>query len=167
MQRVIVLNPKGGSGKTTIASNLAACFAVAGQRPALLDLDAQASSMRWLRKRPDDCAAIHGIAGFERTAAVTRSWQLRIPAECGVVVVDTPAAGARPLCGDAPPRWPTQSTPGGKCHSALLTARGDLSRPLLDDLCRDWAEIIARARGRGCEGFLKNPRRGDKEFDLL
>ena len=92
MQRVIVLNPKGGSGKTTIASNLAACFAVAGQRPALLDLDPQASSVRWLRKRPDDAAAIHGIAGFERTGAVTRSWQLRIPAECRVVVVDTPAA---------------------------------------------------------------------------
>jgi len=92
MQRVIILNPKGGSGKTTVASNLAACFAVGGQRPALLDLDPQGSSMRWLRKRPDDSAAIHGIAGFERTAAVTRSWQLRIPAECGVVVVDTPAA---------------------------------------------------------------------------
>jgi chromosome partitioning protein len=92
MQRVIVLNPKGGSGKTTIASNLAACFAVGGQRPALLDLDPQGSSMRWLRKRPDDSAAIHGIAGFERTGAVTRSWQLRIPAECGVVIVDTPAA---------------------------------------------------------------------------
>jgi len=92
MQRIIVLNPKGGSGKTTIASNLAACFAVGGQRPALLDLDPQGSSMRWLRKRPDECAAIHGIAGFERTGAVTRSWQLRIPAECRVVVVDTPAA---------------------------------------------------------------------------
>lgn len=92
MQRVIVLNPKGGSGKTTIASNLAACFAVAGERPALLDLDPQGSSMRWLRKRPEDAAPIHGIAGFERSGAVTRSWQLRIPAECRVVVVDTPAA---------------------------------------------------------------------------
>jgi chromosome partitioning protein len=92
MQRVIVLNPKGGSGKTTIASNLAACFAVGGQRPALLDLDPQGSSMRWLRKRPDDRVPIHGNAGFERTGAVTRSWQLRVPAECGVVVVDTPAA---------------------------------------------------------------------------
>lgn len=92
MQRVIVLNPKGGSGKTTIASNLAACFAVGGLRPALLDLDPQGSSMRWLRKRPEDAPAIHGISGFERTAAVTRSFALRIPAECGVVVVDTPAA---------------------------------------------------------------------------
>jgi chromosome partitioning protein len=92
MQRIIVLNPKGGSGKTTVASNLAACYAVSGHRPALMDLDPQGSSMRWLRKRPDDNPLIHGIAGFERSAAVTRSWQLRVPAECGVVIIDTPAA---------------------------------------------------------------------------
>jgi chromosome partitioning protein len=92
MQRIIVLNPKGGSGKTTIASNLAACYAVNGHRPALMDLDPQGSSMRWLRRRPEDNPVIHGIAGFERTGAVTRSFQLRIPAECGAVIVDTPAA---------------------------------------------------------------------------
>jgi chromosome partitioning protein len=92
MQRIIVLNPKGGVGKTTIASNLAACYAVNGHRPALMDLDPQGSSMRWLRRRPEDSAVIHGIAGFERTGAVTRSWQLRIPADCGAVIVDTPAA---------------------------------------------------------------------------
>ena len=92
MQRIVVLNPKGGSGKTTIATNLAACYAANGERPALMDLDPQASSMRWLRKRPNEAAPIHGIAAFERSATVTRSWQTRIPAECGVVVVDTPAA---------------------------------------------------------------------------
>lgn len=92
MQRIIVLNPKGGAGKTTIASNLAACYAVGTQRPALMDLDPQGSSMRWLRKRPDDAPLIHGIAGFERSGAVTRSWQLRVPAECGAVIIDTPAA---------------------------------------------------------------------------
>ncbi len=92
MQRIVVLNPKGGSGKTTIASNLAACHAIHGERPALMDLDPQGSSMRWLRKRPDDAPAIHGIAAFERSATVTRSWQMRIPADCRTVVIDTPAA---------------------------------------------------------------------------
>jgi chromosome partitioning protein len=92
MQRIVVLNPKGGSGKTTIATNLAACYAANGDRPALMDLDPQASSTRWLRKRPGDAAPIHGIAAFERSASVTRSWQTRIPAACRVVVVDTPAA---------------------------------------------------------------------------
>jgi chromosome partitioning protein len=92
MQRIVVLNPKGGSGKTTIASNLAACYAAHGARPTLMDLDPQGSSMRWLRKRPSDAPPIHGIAGFEKSAAVTRSWQTRIPADCGAVIVDTPAA---------------------------------------------------------------------------
>lgn len=92
MQRIVVLNPKGGSGKTTIASNLAACFAVTGQRPALMDLDPQGSSTRWLRKRPEEAPPIHGIAAFERSATVTRSWQTRIPAHCRAVIIDTPAA---------------------------------------------------------------------------
>jgi chromosome partitioning protein len=92
MQRIVIVNPKGGSGKTTIATNLAAGLAVSGQRPALMDLDRQASSMRWLRKRPDGSAPIHGIAGFAPSGAVTRSWQLRVPAECSVLIVDTPAA---------------------------------------------------------------------------
>jgi chromosome partitioning protein len=92
MQRIIILNPKGGSGKTTVASNLAACYAVTGKRPALMDLDPQGSSMRWLRKRPDDSAPIHGIAAFERSAMVTRSWQLRVPTQCSAVIIDTPAA---------------------------------------------------------------------------
>lgn len=92
MKRIIVLNPKGGSGKTTIATNLAANFAVAGHHPALMDLDPQGSSMRWLKKRPKECAAVHGIAGFERSVAVTRSWQLRVPADCSPLIIDTPAA---------------------------------------------------------------------------
>ena len=92
MQRIVVLNPKGGSGKTTIAINLAACYAASGERPVLMDLDPQASSMRWLRKRPNEAPPIHGIAAFERSAAVTRSWQTRIPADCRTVVIDTPAA---------------------------------------------------------------------------
>src|SRR5688572_4320293 len=92
MQRILVLNPKGGSGKTTIASNLAACYAANGERPALMDLDPQGSSMRWLRKRPDDAPPIHGIAAFERSVTVTRSWQMRVPAECATVIIDTPAA---------------------------------------------------------------------------
>lgn len=92
MQRIIILNPKGGSGKTTVATNLVARFAAAGRNPALIDLDPQGSSTRWLKKRPEELAPIHGIAAFERSSAVTRSFQLRIPTDCGAVVVDTPAA---------------------------------------------------------------------------
>jgi len=89
--RTVILNPKGGSGKTTIATNLAAYYAKHGERPALMDADSQGSSARWLRKRPEDVAAIYGISAFERSTGVTRSWQLRVPQDCTQVIVDTAA----------------------------------------------------------------------------
>ena len=92
MQKIVVLNPKGGSGKSTIATNLAGYFAVSGMKPTLMDLDPQGSSMRWLRKRGDDQLKIHGIAGFERNLRVTRSFATRVPFESLRLVVDTPAA---------------------------------------------------------------------------
>jgi chromosome partitioning protein len=92
MQRILVLNPKGGSGKTTIATNLAGYFASQGDRPLLSDNDSQGSSTRWLKKRKPEQAFIHGIAAFERNSRMTRAWQMRIPPDAGHVVVDTPAA---------------------------------------------------------------------------
>lgn len=92
MQRILVLNPKGGSGKTTIATNLASYFAISGDRPLLQDNDPQASSSRWLKKRNPDQPFIHGAAAFERNSRMTRAWQMRIPPDAGHVIVDTPAA---------------------------------------------------------------------------
>jgi chromosome partitioning protein len=91
-QRIVVLNTKGGSGKTTIATNLAAYYAAAGRRVALMDLDPQGSSMRWLNQRPVEAPTIHGIAGYERRLNVTRAFALRSPPGTEHVVVDTPAA---------------------------------------------------------------------------
>jgi chromosome partitioning protein len=57
-----------------------------------MDLDAQGSSMRWLKLRPAEAAPIHGIAGYERRMNVTRAFALRSPPGTEIVVVDTPAA---------------------------------------------------------------------------
>ena len=92
MQRILVLNPKGGSGKTTIATNLASYFAISGDRPLLQDNDPQGSSTRWLKKRKPDQPFIHGVAAFERNTRMTRAWQMRIPPDAAHVIVDTPAA---------------------------------------------------------------------------
>jgi chromosome partitioning protein len=92
MQKIVLLNPKGGSGKTTIATNLASYFAVAGLKPTLLDLDAQGSSTRWLSKRAKGQAPIHGIAGYERNSRVTRSFATRLPLDTERLIVDTAAA---------------------------------------------------------------------------
>jgi len=92
MQRIVVLNPKGGSGKTTIATNLASHFALRGERPVLMDYDPQGSSAHWVGKRQKTQGHIHLIRAFERDPRVTRTFQLRIPDGTGRVVVDTPAA---------------------------------------------------------------------------
>lgn len=91
-RKIVVLNPKGGSGKTTVAINLAAYYAVRGLNPVLMDFDPQGSSTRWLKKRLPDQPAIHGIPAYEKNPRVTRSFLLRIPQGAERVVVDTPAA---------------------------------------------------------------------------
>jgi chromosome partitioning protein len=92
MQRILVLNPKGGSGKTTVATNLASYFATQGDHPLLTDEDPQGSSARWLKKRKPEQPFIHGLAAYERNNRVTRTFQMRVPPDAAHVVVDTPAA---------------------------------------------------------------------------
>jgi chromosome partitioning protein len=92
LRKIVVLNPKGGSGKSTIATNLAAYYAWSGRTVALMDHDPQGSSMRWLRQRPANLPLIHGIAAFEKKLGVTRSFALRTPPGTEKLIVDTPAA---------------------------------------------------------------------------
>jgi chromosome partitioning protein len=92
MQRIVVLNPKGGSGKTTIATNLASYLAAQGHAPVLMDFDPQGSSVRWVKKRKPTQPPIHVIAAFEKDTRTTRAFQLRLPEETTHVVIDTPAA---------------------------------------------------------------------------
>ncbi len=63
MQTILVANPKGGSGKTTLATNIAAWLAGKRQRVALLDADPQGSSALWLARRPVLFPSIAGFTG--------------------------------------------------------------------------------------------------------
>lgn len=92
MQRIVVLNPKGGSGKTTIAINLASYLASRAHTPLLMDYDPQGSSLRWVKKRKAAQPPIHVIAAFEKDTRTTRAFQLRPPDNTSHVIVDTPAA---------------------------------------------------------------------------
>lgn len=94
LKKVVVLNPKGGSGKTTIAASLAAYFAVNGRKAGLMDFDPQASALRWAHNRPGERPYIHSVGACHQDPRMTRSFQLRMPPDVRHLVVDTPAAMA-------------------------------------------------------------------------
>ena len=95
--KIVILNRKGGCGKTTLATNLAGYYASRGELAAVYDYDLQESAMRWLGRRPDDLAPIHGVAAAHPTApGSTRAYQFRVPPETCCIIVDTPAS-LRPM----------------------------------------------------------------------
>ena len=63
MKTFLVANPKGGSGKTTLATNLAGYFASRGRHVVLSDMDRQESSLGWLERRSSDLPLIHALNG--------------------------------------------------------------------------------------------------------
>lgn len=92
MRRIIVLNAKGGCGKTTVATNLASGYACRGFKTALLDYDPQGSSMQWLRARPAAAPQIQGVALHDASRVpLAGAWQLRVPRDTQRAIVDTPA----------------------------------------------------------------------------
>jgi len=90
--RILVTNAKGGSGKTTLATNLAAHYAQK-QEVTIMDFDSQQSSTSWLTLRPNNLRAIDIQSGFKPNHLnQTRSWQLRSSIETDLIILDTPAA---------------------------------------------------------------------------
>jgi chromosome partitioning protein len=85
MLSILVGNIKGGCGKTTIATHLAAACAAAGYDTALADCDRQASSLGWLARRPEHYPPIRGLDW-------SRSTSRRVPEEVQRLVIDAPAA---------------------------------------------------------------------------
>jgi chromosome partitioning protein len=90
--KIVVLNTKGGCGKTTLSTSLAAYYASQGYDTALLDTDPQGSSLRWLANRGGREPTITGLTGCDKTGRVTRSFLMRVPPATERLIVDTPAA---------------------------------------------------------------------------
>ncbi|MES9913394.1 MAG: ParA family protein [Candidatus Sedimenticola sp. 4PFRAG1] len=93
MHRVLLLNKKGGCGKTTIAVNLSLYFAEQGVKTALLDFDPQQSSLNWLDKiAKNSSLPLQGIDAASSKKGLTRSFQLNPEAGTQLLIIDTPAA---------------------------------------------------------------------------
>lgn len=93
MRTTLVLNAKGGSGKTTISTNLAGFLASIGRAVVLQDYDPQASSTEWLEQRSFQLGQIHGQELYKTGSQyMTRAFQFRLPHHTEHVIVDTAAA---------------------------------------------------------------------------
>ena len=79
MKTTLVINPKGGSGKTTVAINLAACFAAENIPTTLMDYDPQASSLTWLRSRGPNAPMIYAANGAPEKYGRLRSFEMLVP----------------------------------------------------------------------------------------
>ena len=84
MRHIMVMNAKGGCGKSTIATNIASHFATEGYSVALADFDPQQSSMDWLSVRPETCPTISAVAAYDEGLT-------HVPRNADVVVIDAPA----------------------------------------------------------------------------
>jgi chromosome partitioning protein len=83
MQSLVVANPKGGSGKTTLATNVAGWLAERKQRVVLADFDPLRAATEWLERRPPLFPAIGGWTpnGKRELKGELPQW----------LVIDTPA----------------------------------------------------------------------------
>ena len=89
MRHIMVLNSKGGCGKSTIATNLASYYAMEDYKVALVDYDPQASSVDWVERRPKDRPKVIGIAGH-------KDGMTHMPRNADIVIVDAPARAHGP-----------------------------------------------------------------------
>jgi chromosome partitioning protein len=86
MRSVLIVNPKGGAGKTTLATNLAAALAnLDGQDVRLWDLDRQHSALDWLALRPADRPLIRGMNSTQSSVGRNKG------AGSGWLILDAPA----------------------------------------------------------------------------
>jgi chromosome partitioning protein len=90
----LVINPKGGSGKTTVTTNLASYFAAAGAGVTIMDYDPQASSLAWLQSRKSSLPRIHGANAAPQRGMRLRGIEMHVPAGTEHLIIDAPAGAS-------------------------------------------------------------------------
>ncbi|MBF0256544.1 MAG: ParA family protein [Gammaproteobacteria bacterium] len=92
-QRILVINAKGGCGKTTIATNLAAALHAQSAHTLVVDFDPQGSASEWLQLRAaSPQGEIPALSALRHEVSVSRCWLLPLPPGTQWVIMDAPAA---------------------------------------------------------------------------
>jgi chromosome partitioning protein len=92
MNTTLVINSKGGSGKTTIATNLASYFAANGVPATVMDYDPQGSSVNWLRLRAG--TKLYAANAAPQKSGRIRGVEMHVPADTQQLVIDAPAGAS-------------------------------------------------------------------------
>jgi chromosome partitioning protein len=94
MNATLVINSKGGSGKTTVTTNLAGYFASQGVTTTILDYDPQGSSLNWLQLRERPGTRLYGANAAHQRGPRIRSIEMHVPADTQQLVIDAPAGAS-------------------------------------------------------------------------
>jgi len=94
MNTTLVINSKGGSGKTTVATNLASYFAAHDIPTTVMDYDPQGSSLHWLRVRTQPGGRIYGANAAPQKGGRIRSVEMHVPADTQQLLIDAPAGAS-------------------------------------------------------------------------
>jgi chromosome partitioning protein len=100
MNTTLVINAKGGVGKTTITTNLASYFASRGVPTTIADFDPQGSSLNWIKQRPETARKIYGADLALRNGVGLSVARRHIPYDTRQLIIDAPAGPSRLLLQD-------------------------------------------------------------------
>ena len=136
MRKIMLLNAKGGCGKSTLTTNLASYYARQGKSVVIADFDPQGSSLEWLESRPQDPPVIRGIAAWRDPVRVPRSTDyviMDVPAGCHGPVLTAHVKRAQTLvesfAGLAPAK--TAAAPPAQPAPMAATEPGAVLQPIL------------------------------------
>jgi chromosome partitioning protein len=94
MNTTLVINRKGGAGKTTVATNLASYFASIRVGTTILDYDPQGSSLNWLKLRPSHLGKIEGANAAPERFGTMRGVAMYVPPTTGQLIIDAPSGAS-------------------------------------------------------------------------